>query len=148
MNRRSIIGLGLMASAALLTQRAASAQTAEPKEDDSPEVKMARRFPQKAEAGHLIGLPLLDEDDITLGHVQKVVRTPEGKIELIVGYSKFFGWFGRPVAVPIEVVAILASQIISIDMAREDYPDLPTWSQNKDVDIPNEEIIRIAVARR
>jgi hypothetical protein len=33
-------------------------------------------------------------------------------------------------------------------MPREDYPDLPTWSQNKDVDIPNDEIIRIALARR
>ncbi|MEP7031749.1 MAG: PRC-barrel domain-containing protein, partial [Pseudolabrys sp.] len=134
-----------MASAALLTPRATVAQPKEEKQDDSPEAKMARRFPQKVKVGDLIGLPLLDEDDMTLGHVQKVVRTPEGKIKLIVNYSKFFGWFGRPVAVPIEVVAILARQIISIDMAGEDYPDLPSWSQNKDSDVAGDEIIRIAL---
>jgi PRC-barrel domain len=77
------------------------------------------RFPQKVKVGDLIGLPMLDDNDVTLGRVQRVVRTPEGKIKLIVGYSKWFGWFGRPVAVPIEVVAILARQIASLDMPPE-----------------------------
>ena len=76
-------------------------------QDNSPEAIMNRRFPQKVKVGDLIGLPVLDDNDVTLGRVQRVVHTPEGKIKLIVGYSKWFGWFGRPVAVPIEVVAIL-----------------------------------------
>jgi hypothetical protein len=126
----------------LAQQAAARAQ------DDSPEAKMNRRFPQKVRVGDLIGLPVLDDNDVTLGLVQKVVRTPEGKIKLIVGYSKWFGWFGRPVAVPIEVVAILGRQIDSLDMQPEEYEKAPTWSQGKDETIPDNDTIRIALGRR
>jgi hypothetical protein len=116
--------------------------------DNSPEAIMNRRFPQKVKVGDLIGLPMLDDNDVTLGRVQRVVRTPEGKIKLIVGYSKWFGWFGRPVAVPIEVVAILARQIASLDMPPKEYEAAPTWTEGKDAPIPDSEIIRIAVTRR
>ena len=131
----------------------ALAQAAEPAnptgvEDTSPEAKMARRFPQKVKVGDLIGLPILDDDDVTLGHVQQVVRGPEGKIKLIVSYSKWFGWFGRPVAVPIEVVAILAKQIASIDMQPAEYEKAPAWIPGTDRPIPADDIIRIAVTRR
>jgi hypothetical protein len=76
------------------------------------------------------------------------VRTTEGKIKLIVGYSRWFGWFGRPVAVPIEVVAILARQIASLDMPPSEYEEARTWTEGKDEQIPDSEIIRIAVTRR
>jgi hypothetical protein len=109
---------------------------------------MARRFPQKVKVGDLIGLPILDDDDVTLGHVQQVVRSPEGKIKLIVSYSKWFGWFGRPVAVPIEVVAILAKQIASLDMQPAEYEKAPTWTAGTDRPITADDIIRIAVTRR
>jgi PRC-barrel domain len=109
---------------------------------------MAQRFPQKIKVGDLIGLPVLDDDDVTLGHVRQVVRTPEGKVRLIVSYSRWFGWFGRPVAVPIEVVAILARQIASLDMQPPEYASAPTWTAGKDSPVPDGEIIRIAVTRR
>lgn len=156
--RRLAIGFAVLASVSALTIAARAApvvlaqqqQQAQEKanEEESPEAKMAKRFPQKVRVGHLIGLPLLDENDVTLGHVQKVVRSPKGKIKLIVSYSKWFGWFGRPVAVPIEVVAILALQIDAVDMPREDFESEPTWSQGNDTVIANDEIIRIALARR
>ena len=58
------------------------------------------------------------------------------------------GWFGRPVAVPIEVVAILGSQIASLDMPPKDYAAAPTWAAGKDMPIPDNETIRIALTRR
>jgi hypothetical protein len=132
------------------------AESAQPKPqeaatDHSPEAIMSRRFPQKVRVGDLIGLPMLDDNDVTLGHVQHVVRTPDGKIRLIVGYSKWFGWFGlfgRPVAVPIEVVAILGRQIASVDMPPAEYAAAPTWTEGKDAAIPDDDIIRIAITRR
>jgi hypothetical protein len=111
-------------------------------------VKMSRRFPQKVKVGDLIGLPILDDGDVTLGLVQKVVRTPQGKIKLIASYSKWFGWFGRPVAVPIEVVAILGRQIASLDMPRQDYEAAPTWSQTNEEALGGSETIQIAITRR
>jgi len=119
-----------------------------PAQDNSPEAIMGRRFPQKVRVGDLIGLPMLDDNDVTLGHVQRVVRTPEGKIKLVVGYSRWFGWFGRPVAVPIEVVAILARQIASLDMPPSEYEAAPTWTEGRDMPIPDDAIIRIALTRR
>ena len=53
--------------------------------------RMRRRFPQPVRVGDLIGLPVLDDENRTLGHVREVVRTKEGKIELIVSYD---GWLG------------------------------------------------------
>lgn len=116
--------------------------------DDSPEAKMSRRFPQKVRVADLIGLPMLDDNDVTLGAVRQVVRTPDGKIQLIVSYSRWFGWFGRPVAVPIEAVAILARQIASLDMQPEEYEKAPTWSDANARPISDNEIIRIAITRR
>jgi hypothetical protein len=116
--------------------------------DESPEAKMSRRFPQKIRTGDLLGLPVMDDGDVTLGHVRKVIRTPEGKIKLIVSYSRWFGFGGRLVAVPIEVVAILARQLASLDMAPVDYEAAPTWVEADNLNIPPDEIIRIAITRR
>src|SRR5215813_1376091 len=65
-----------------------------------------RRFPQPARVGDLVGMPLLDLNSKTLGHVQQIVQTTAGEIEFIIGYSRWWGWFGRPVAVPLEALGI------------------------------------------
>jgi sporulation protein YlmC with PRC-barrel domain len=127
------------------------------KKEKSPEEKMQARFPQPVRVSHLIGLPVLDFNDSTIGYVQQVVRTPDGKIRLVVPYGKRFGWARdwwpfnmgrRPVAVPIEVVAILALQIDALDMARSDFDKAPTWVAGQDQTLPPDEMIKIAVARR
>jgi hypothetical protein len=119
----------------------------------TPEQKMQRRFPQPVRVGDLIGLPVLDDDDSTIGYIKQVVRSPEGKIFLIVPYSARFGWarteFGkRPVAVPIEVVALLARQLDSLDMSRDDFDEAPTWMSSQGQPIPLGEKTLIALGRR
>src|SRR6185503_11275285 len=84
-------------------------------QSQTPEQRMNRRYPQPVKVGFLIGLPVLDERDSTYGYVREVVRTPEGKIVLVVPYRAWLGWaptdWGRKtVAVPLEAVAILAHQ--------------------------------------
>jgi hypothetical protein len=109
--------------------------------------RMLRRFPQPVQVGDLIGLPVLNENASTLGHVRQVVRTPQGNVELIVSYSRLWGWFGRPVAVPIEVVGIEGRQLVSLDMDSDDYARAPTWQKNDTTALPNDATIRIALAR-
>jgi hypothetical protein len=114
----------------------------------SPEEKMLRRFPQPVKVGDLIGLPVLDWDDLTIGHVRHVVRTPVGKIQLVVTYGGWFGLGQRLVPVPIEVVAILARQIAALDMPRAEFDKAPTWSESQTMTIAADEMIKIAVTRR
>jgi len=109
--------------------------------------RMNRRFPQPVRVGDLIGLPVLDDRSSTLGFVRQVVRTADGKIELIVAYSRWFGWFGRPVAVPIEVVGIEGRQVASLDMPRSEYAAAPTWQGRDATTLPDDATIRIALAR-
>ena len=109
--------------------------------------RMLKRFPQPVRVGDLIGLPVLNENASTLGHVRQVVRTPKGTIELIVSYSKLWGWFGRPIAVPLEVVGIEGRQLVSLDMDSDEYARAPTWRENDTTALPNDSTIRIALAR-
>ena len=119
----------------------------------TPEQKMRKRFPQPVRIGDLLGLAVLDDNDSTIGYVRDVVRTPDGKIFLIVPYSTWFGWapvnWGkRPVAVPIEAVTILARQLDALDMSRDDFNDVETWSPDQGKSIPHEEKTLIALGRR
>ena len=117
----------------------------------APEEKMRRRFPQPIKVGDLLGLAVLDDYDLTIGYVRQVVRTPQGKIQLIVTQGGWFGpWFGigaRLVPVPVEVVVILGRQLAAFDMPRQEFAAAPTWP-GSDSPIPPDEMIKIAIARR
>jgi hypothetical protein len=100
-------GVAMPQTATVLAQAMVPPTGMEDEQKPMPlEERMLRRFPQPVRVGFLVGLPVLDDRESTLGWVRQVVRTPQGKIRLIVSYSRWFGWFGRPVAVPIEVVGI------------------------------------------
>jgi hypothetical protein len=147
-----VIGVAAMG----LPAQAASTQppnTEQAKQEQlSPEETMRRRFPHPARVRDLIGLPLLDWRDNTLGYVQRVVRTPDGKIQFIVRYGGWFGWIGwwqRPVAVPIEVVGLLGPHVSLLDIGPEDLRNAPTWQPSSDVvEIGPDETIRVALTRR
>lgn len=106
-----------------------------------------KRFPQPVRVGDLIGLPLLDERASTLGTVRQVVRTADGKVQLIVSYSRLWGWFGRPVAVPLEVVGIQGRELVSLDMEPDEYAKAPTWQDTGATALAPDATIRIALAR-
>ena len=112
------------------------------------EEKMNRRFPQKVRVGDLIGLPMLDYDDRTMGRITEVVRTTDGKIELISTCCGYFDWNRHQVAVPIETVAILARQIDVLDISRENFFKLASWSGGDNTPLGADETIRIAIGRR
>jgi hypothetical protein len=105
------------------------------------------RYPQPARVGDLIGLPVLNLNASTLGDVRQIVRTKDGKIELIVAYSWWWGWFGRPVAVPLEAVGIQGRQFVSLDMTPAEYAAAPTWRSDDATILPADATIRVALAR-
>jgi hypothetical protein len=114
----------------------------------SPEEKMARRFPQPVKVSFLVGLPMIDERNETLGHVRQVVRNGAGKIRLVINYGGLFGIGSRLVAVPVEVCAMLGRQVAAADMPRETFEPAPTWYGSGDETLAAGEVIRVAVMRR
>jgi hypothetical protein len=106
-----------------------------------------KRFPQPARVGDLIGLPVLDLHSKTLGFVRQVVRSPAGEIKFIVSYSRWWGWFGRPVAVPLEVLGIEGRHFVSLDMPPGEYDAAPTWRNKEDTALPADATIRVALSR-
>ena len=148
-----LLGLALVpVGAARVAAQAPHDMPVETPMPSKAEARMARRWPQPVRVGDLIGLPVIDDGDTTLGHVQAVVRSPQGKIKLIVCYGGPLGgwlnWGGRPVAVPLEAVGIFGRQIASEDMPRKEFAAAPTWAQGTDQPVRPDETIRIALTRR
>jgi hypothetical protein len=138
---------------------AAPQAASEPKDEKqlTPEEYMNRRYPQPIRIGDLVGLPVLDWRDSTIGFIADVVRTPEGKIQLIVPYRPWFGWLPsgrlfdwgrRPVAVPLELVVILGRQVAAFDMSREQFDAAPTFVASQAAPLGPDDRIRIAIGRR
>jgi hypothetical protein len=106
-----------------------------------------KRFPQPARVGDLVGMPVLDLNSKTLGYVQQVVQTSAGEIEFIVGYSRWWGWFGRPVAVPLEVLGIEGGHLVSLDMSASEYDTAPTWHDTGATPLSANATVRVALSR-
>jgi len=118
----------------------------------TPEQKMSRRYPQPVRVDFLVGLPMLDPESSTLGYIREVVRTPAGKIVLVVPYRAWLGWAPtdwsrKAVAVPIETVAIIGRQVATLEFSRADFAAAPPYAP-QGVPLPPDETIRIAVARK
>jgi hypothetical protein len=139
-----IVATGLWA----MPGHAASTQPSEKPPAPTAEENFQRRWPQPARVGDLIGLAVLDEYDATIGHVRHVVRTPEGKIQLIVTHGGWFGYGGRLVAVPLEVVGMLGRQIAALEFFRDDFAKAPTWTAGQSTAFGHDEVIRVALTKR
>ena len=106
-----------------------------------------KRFPQPTRVGDLIGMSVLDLNSKTLGSVRRVVRNPAGETQFIVDYSRWWGWFGRPVAVPLEALGIEGGHLVSLDMTPSEYAAAPTWHDTEGTDLPNDATVLVALSR-
>jgi hypothetical protein len=114
----------------------------------TPEQKMAKRYPQRVRVSFLLGLPVLDENSSIIGHVQAVVRTPEGKIQLVMPLGGFLGIGARLVPIPVEIVGMLGAQVAVIDMPADRFMSSPTWTSTRARPLDPSETILVAITRR
>ena len=137
------------APAAARTPWQVAAKDDEEKEPElTPEQKMAKRFPQPVRVSFLLGLPVLDENSSIIGHVHAVVRTPEGKLQLVMPLGGFLGFGSRLVPIPIEIVGMLGAQVAVIDMPGDRFMSSPTWISSRAKPLDPNETIRVAITRR
>jgi hypothetical protein len=94
----------------------------------------------------LIDRPILDESNSLMGHVRAVVRTGDGKIQLLLPLGGLFGFGERLVGVPIENVALTGAQVMVVDMPPDRFQKSATWyGSNSETLAPAE---TIPVSRR
>jgi hypothetical protein len=75
----------------------------------------------------LIDRPILDENKSVMGHVRAVVRTGDGRIQLLLPLGGLFGFGERLVGVPIESVALTGAQVMVVDMPPDRFQKSATW---------------------
>jgi PRC-barrel domain len=111
--------------------------------------RMKHRFPQPIRVGALVGARVSDNDSRTIGTIRQVVRTAQGRIEVVVDCCGWFGFGSRQVAVPIAVLGSLGRQVASLDWPRSKYASAPAWqSASGDAVLSRDDTVQIALARR
>jgi hypothetical protein len=94
----------------------------------------------------LIDRPILDENKSVMGRIRAVVRTGEGKIQLLLPLGGLFGFGERLVPVPIESVALTGAQVMVVEMPPDRFQKSATWyGSNSETLAPAE---TISISRR
>jgi hypothetical protein len=128
--------MGLAAPVQAQTNPPPAAKTASAAETASNPVRVA----------DLIDRPILDENRSVMGRIRAVVRTGEGKIQLLLPLGGLFGFGERLVPVPIESVALTGAQVMVVEMPPDRFQKSATWyGSNSETLAPAE---TISISRR
>ena len=92
----------------------------------------------------LIDRPILDENKSVMGHVRAVVRTGDGKIQLLLPLGGLFGFGERLVGVPVESVALTGAQVMVVDMPPDRFQKSATWYGSNSATLAPAETILIS----
>ncbi len=109
----------------------------------------ARRYPQPVRVGDLLGRDVVQpvESQPVLGHVAAVIRRPDGGLDVIIHYGGAFGIGSRPIAVPVEAMALLSPILTVVGVTTDQLDRLATVPfPHADTLGPNEQI-RVGIVR-
>ena len=109
----------------------------------------ARRFPQPVRIGDLLQRQVLQplESQPTLGWVRDVVRQADGSVAVVMDFGGAFGLFTRPIAVPIDAMALLGQYMEVIDFTPSQLRQFKAFDQAGAVPLPPDSVIRVGLAR-
>lgn len=151
LHRRSarVILARLPLALAALLSTAALADTRPPSPVPSLAEKAARRFPQPVRVGDLIGRQVLEPVPAqhVLGRVAALRRSEAGAIEVVIRTGGFLGFGTRPVAVPVEAVALLGEHVALLDLTPEQLRTLPIATETGSRPIVPDERIRVGLTK-
>jgi len=111
--------------------------------------RAAHRFPQPVRVGDLIRRQVLrpvEQQDV-LGRVADVVRRPDGAILIVVGVGGVLGLGVRPVAVPLEAMALLGEHLAVLDLTPGQLRALPTFDPAGTTPLAADQTIRVGLTR-
>jgi hypothetical protein len=141
---RSVLGVLLLSASAALAQTAAPPLQIKELAD-----RQARRFPQPVRVGDLIGRDVLKpvEAQPVLGHVMAIVRRADGGLDVIIRFGGVLGFGSRPIAVPVEAVALLGEFVAVMDFTPEQLETFPTVGGSGPAPLGPDEVIRVGLVK-
>lgn len=110
--------------------------------------RTAKRFPQPVRVGDLIGRQVLEptEAQHVLGRVGTIVRHADGSLAVIVRFGGVLGIGTRPIAVPVEAVALMGEYVAILDFTPDQLEGFPT-SADAGPSLAPDDVIRVGLAK-
>jgi hypothetical protein len=111
--------------------------------------RAAHRFPQPVRVGDLIGRDVLRpvEAQPVLGHVAAVVRDKDAGLEIIVRFGGVLGIGARPIAVPIDAVALMGEFVAVMDYTPDQLNTFATDDGAADTPVAPDATIRVGIVK-
>lgn len=82
-----------------------------------------------------------------LGRVLQVVRLTDGGVAILMRYGGFLGWGGRVIALPLDQVALLGSELEVIDLTPTQLDGFSPFRSEGAFALPLNEKIHMGLAR-
>jgi hypothetical protein len=127
----------------------AQAQQPAPKTAATLAQDAAKRFPQPVRVGDLLGRTVLQplESQPVLGRVHAVIRQADGSLDVVVDYGGLFGFFRRPIAVPLDAMALLGQYMEITGFTPDELSRFATFADPQSTPLPPDSTIRVALAK-
>lgn len=145
----TVLAVGLILS----TLHAASVRADDDNDDNGKPETLAEiasdRYPQPVVVGTLIHDTVLQplESQPILGYVRKVVQAPDKTICIVVDYGGFLGFGARPIAVPVDAMAILGRYMEILEFTPKQLDRFPTYEDGQDKPVALDTTIRVPLAK-
>jgi hypothetical protein len=106
----------------------------------------AKRFPQPVRVGDLIHRAVLEpvESRRILGHVEQVIRLDSGPA-IVMSYGGFLGVGSHKIAVPLDAMVLLGSEMEVLDFTPTQLDHFPTY-KGGGAEIGPDEVIHVGLA--
>ena len=144
----------IVALACILLNTAAMAQSHTPGGMPPPSgMSLARstamRFPQPVRVGELLHRTVLRpvEAQTVLGRVDRLVRDPQGTIDVVVDYGGFLGFGRRPIAVPLDATVLLGAVMEIVAYTPRQLRHLPTFDPAGTTPLTADTIVMVGLAK-
>jgi hypothetical protein len=109
----------------------------------------AMRFPQPVRVGDLLGRDVLRpvESQDRLGHVRELIRDSTGQILVVIDFGGFFGFGGRPIAVPVDAMVLLGRDMEVVAFTPDQLGRFPTFSSSGTTRVSDDAVIKVGLAK-
>jgi hypothetical protein len=111
--------------------------------------RAVHRFPQPVRVGDLIGRDVLKpvEAQPVLGRVAAIVRRKDGGLAMIIRFGGVLGIGTRPIAVPVEAVALMGEFVAVMDFTPEQLSAFATDDGASDTALAAGDVIRVGIVK-